>query len=200
LCSTPDSPAKYSPSDCFDTFPFPQADPRTIIPAIESAGETLHEARARFMVDTNQGLTKTYNALKDPASTDARILVLRRLHEAMDRAVLDAYGWTDVAVPPYCPLDDVEKAQVKTFEDEVIDRLYALNAERVRAKRRAWGLARKPRGDEGEGREEGEGEEGRRRWWRGVAGRYMSSERLQWQLVSGADRGLRRSARGLSCR
>jgi hypothetical protein len=54
------------------------------------------------MVNTNQGLTKTYNALKDPENNDPRILELRRLHEAMDRAVLDDYGWTDLTVPPYC--------------------------------------------------------------------------------------------------
>ena len=43
--------------------------------------------RAKYMVDTDQGLTKTYNALKDPACEDPRILDLRRLHEEMDRAV-----------------------------------------------------------------------------------------------------------------
>lgn len=84
------------------------------------------------MVDTDQGLTKTHNALKDPDATDPRILELRRLHEAMDRAVLDAYGWTDLVVPPYCPRDDAERAQLAAFEDEVIDRLYALNAVRAR--------------------------------------------------------------------
>ncbi len=34
-----------------------------------------------FMAETNQGLTKTYNALKDPANDDPRILALRGLHE-----------------------------------------------------------------------------------------------------------------------
>jgi hypothetical protein len=32
------------------------------------------------MVDTNQGLTKTYNALKDTECGDPRILELRALH------------------------------------------------------------------------------------------------------------------------
>ena len=50
----------------------------------------------------------------------------------MDRAVLDAYGWTDVVVPPYCPLSDADREAVQAFEDEVIDRLYVLNAERAR--------------------------------------------------------------------
>lgn len=87
------------------------------------------------MVDTNQGLTKTYNALKKPECEDDPIVELRSLHEEMDRAVLAAYGWSDLVVPPYCPRDDSERAQVKAFEDEVIDRLFVLNAERAAAEK-----------------------------------------------------------------
>ena len=103
------------------------------LPAVEAAGQALYDARAAFMVETNQGLTKTYNALKDPANEDPRVLHLRELHQAMDRAVTGAYGWTDLDVPPYCPLDDEAKAKVKAFEDAVVDRLFALNAERAKA-------------------------------------------------------------------
>jgi hypothetical protein len=132
LSSTMKSDLSYSASECFETFPFPQPDPRAVIPALETAGQALYDARAAYMIDTNQGLTKTYNALKDPACTDPRLLELRALHEAMDRAVLDAYGWTDVEVPPYCPRTDAERAAVQAFEDEVIDRLYVLNEQRAR--------------------------------------------------------------------
>ncbi len=58
----------------------------------------------------------------------------------MDRAVLDAYGWTDIDVPPYCPLGDDDKKQLARFEDEVIDRLFVLNAARAEEEKRA-GLA-----------------------------------------------------------
>lgn len=122
---------RYSALTCFETFPFPHPDPRTVIPSLEAAGQALYDARAAYMVDIQQGLTKTYNALKDPACTEPRILELRRLHEAMDRAVLDAYGWTDIAVPPFCPLSDADKGALRAFEDEVIDRLYVLNAQRA---------------------------------------------------------------------
>lgn len=120
----------YAPTECFDTFPFPRPEPRTVIPELESAGWRLYESRARFMVDTGQGLTKTYNALKDPACADPGILELRRLHEEMDRAVLTAYGWSDIIVPPYCPTSDQERDAIQAFEDKLIDRLYVLNAER----------------------------------------------------------------------
>lgn len=131
LSSSMKTDLRYTASDCFDTFPFPSADPREPIPAVETAGKAFYEAPARFMLDTDQGLTKTYNALKDPETTAPAVLELRRLTEAMDRAVLDAYGWTDMAVPPYCPRTDADRAAIQTFEDEVIDRLYVLNADRA---------------------------------------------------------------------
>lgn len=131
LSSSMKTDLRYAASDCFETFPFPQPDPRTVIDSLESIGKQLYETRAAFMVDTDQGLTKAYNALKDPSNADHRVLELRRLHEQMDRVVLDAYGWTDIPVPPFCPRTDEDRATLQAFEDEVIDRLYALNAERA---------------------------------------------------------------------
>lgn len=139
----------YRPSDCFETFPFPQADPRTVIRELEVLGERLHQARAKYMVDTDQGLTKTYNALKDPSCTDQRIVELRRIHEDMDRAVLRAYpklpgvgsagsdvvGWSDVTVPSFCIATDAEKAELQAFEDDVIERLFVLNESRAKEER-----------------------------------------------------------------
>jgi hypothetical protein len=136
LSSSMRTDLRYTPSDCFETFAFPSSEPRMPIPELESAGERLYATRAHLMVDTNQGLTKTYNALKDPGCDDPRILELRRLHEDMDRAVLAAYGWNDIPVPPYCPITDSDRAAMQAFEDEVIDRLYVLNAERAREEQR----------------------------------------------------------------
>jgi hypothetical protein len=142
LSSSLEDRLRYSASDCFETFPFPAPDPRTPIPELEAAGQALYDARAEYMVETEQGLTKTYNALKDPGCDDARVLELRRLHEAMDRAVLDAYGWANLAVPTYCPKSDDDRAALHRFEDEVIDQLYVLNDERAREEARL-GLAPK---------------------------------------------------------
>ncbi|MEZ4441142.1 MAG: hypothetical protein R3B72_18730 [Polyangiaceae bacterium] len=57
------------------------------------------------MIDTDQGLTKTQNALENPMVTansehGPRIEHLRQLHLDMDRAVLVAYAdptWTNIA-------------------------------------------------------------------------------------------------------
>lgn len=122
----------YSPSDCFDTFPFPAAEALAPTGDLETIGARLYETRARLMVERNHGLTTTYNQLKDPACDDPEILALRRLHEDLDRAVLAAYTWPDIPVPAYeTPTTPATRAAQEAFEDEIIDRLFALNATRA---------------------------------------------------------------------
>lgn len=151
--SSLESRLRYSPGDCFDTYPFPQPDPRAVIPALEDIGERLYAARASYMLDATKeegkdvGLTTTYNRLKDPGCRDPRIVDLRALHEEMDRAVLRAYGWDDLAVPPFCLATDADRRAMEVFEAAVIDRLFALNAERAKAERLAgMGDAKKAKG------------------------------------------------------
>jgi hypothetical protein len=132
LSSTMKSDLSYSPSHCFDTFPFPAAEALAPTGDLEAIGARLYETRARLMVERNQGLTTTYNQLKDPACDDPEILALRRLHEDLDRAVLAAYAWPDIPVPPYeTPTAPATRAAQESFEDEIIDRLFALNAARA---------------------------------------------------------------------
>lgn len=85
---------RYTISDGFETFPFPEGFETNL--RLEAAGKAYYEFRAALMVRNNEGLTKTYNRFHDPEETSPDILKLRDLHAAMDRAVLDAYGWTDV--------------------------------------------------------------------------------------------------------
>jgi hypothetical protein len=140
LSSTMKDDLNYSASDCFETFPFPVASAFAPDGPLEKCGRTLYEARGRLMVERNQGLTATYNQLKDPEVTDAAVEELRRLHADMDRAVVAAYGWDGVEVPPFsAPSTATEWKAKVSFEDEVIDRLFALNAERA-AEERALGL------------------------------------------------------------
>jgi hypothetical protein len=85
---------RYTPSDCFETFPFPtnwETDP-----TLEAIGKTYYDYRADLMVRNNQGLTDTYNRFHDPTERHPDILHLRHLHEQMDQAVLAAYGWADI--------------------------------------------------------------------------------------------------------
>jgi hypothetical protein len=150
---------QYTPSDCFETFPFPQRFESH--PQLEAAGEEYYEFRAALMVRNNEGLTKTYNRFHDPNERSADILRLRELHAAMDRAVLDAYGWADLR--PACAFlldyeDEEEEAgggrQRKKpwryrwpddFRDEVLARLLELNKRRAEQEALAGATAHQPR-------------------------------------------------------
>ena len=92
--STMKDDAVYTPSDCFETFPFPDAweDDTTL----RSAGRAYYEFRANLMARNNAGLTTTYNRFHDAHEIDPEIRRLRELHAAMDRTILDMYGWTDI--------------------------------------------------------------------------------------------------------
>ena len=145
----------YTPSDCFETFPFltnwennPQLE-APVLSEVEAIGKEYYEYRAQLMIANNQGLTTTYNRFHDPDEYDSAILKLRDLHNQMDRAVLDAYGWTDLQ--PTCEFlldyedeeetndESTNKRQKKKpyryrwadeIRDEVLARLLALNEER----------------------------------------------------------------------
>jgi class 3 adenylate cyclase len=56
--------ARYIPTDCFETFPFP-ADFETN-PALEAAGREYYEFRAALMQDLWLGLTEIYNLFHSP--------------------------------------------------------------------------------------------------------------------------------------
>ena len=122
---------QYTPSDCFETFPFPENFESDAV--LEAAGKEYEEYRAALMVRNDEGLTKTYNRFHDPAESSAEIARLRELHAAMDRAVLDAYGWRDVR--PECgfaldwlDLDDDELADtLASAPDDIRDRIESAN-------------------------------------------------------------------------
>jgi hypothetical protein len=88
----------YTPSDCFETFPFPEHFETN--EHLKAIGQEYYDFRAQLMIANNEGLTKTYNRFHDPYDRSPEIKKLRELHYAMDRAVLDAYGWTDIV--PTC--------------------------------------------------------------------------------------------------
>ena len=69
--------------------------------------------------------------LDDFREKDADVRALRDLHEKLDRAVLDAYGWRDLPVAPYCMADDSPLPDQEAFEDAIAQRLFKLNAVRA---------------------------------------------------------------------
>lgn len=153
--STHEDRPTYTPEDCLDTFAF--AANWSTDRGLEAAASAYEQFRSALMFSNDEGLTKTYNRFHDPDEHDADIVKLRELHDAMDRAVLDAYGWTDIQ--PRCEFildyeDDADEDAAKPSKrkkpyryrwpdevrDEVLGRLLELNAKR--AKDEAATLAR----------------------------------------------------------
>jgi hypothetical protein len=138
LSSSMKTDLRYAATDCFGTFPFPAPNPRTVIPELEARGETLYQRRADWMQKHNLGLTKLYNALKDPHITDTSILELRKLHTDLDSAVLHAYAthtcdptWITPDIPPYTdPQTPAQRLLHTTFENHILDHLFTLNTQR----------------------------------------------------------------------
>ena len=126
----------YTPSDCFETFPFP--DGWETNPSLESSGRAYYEFRAQLMKESNKGLTKTYNRFHDPKERAPEIRRLRDLHAAMDRAVLAAYGWSDIDTAcgfdvDWCEDEAADDASPDTLERLDTGRTFFDTAEEARA-------------------------------------------------------------------
>ena len=155
---------RYTPSDCFETFPFPKNWETDS--TLETISKQYYEFRAELMVRNNEGLTQTYNRFHDPNEFHPNILKLRQLHDEMDRAVLAAYGWNDIQ--PQCEFlldyEDEEEDEDETTtkrqrkkpyrycwneatHDEVLARLLDLNQKRYEEEL----LGGKPAGKKGKG-------------------------------------------------
>jgi len=114
---------RYTPSDIFETFPFPpglepssQGKPSPSFRLLDELGERLHEGRRALMTTLGIGLTSLYNLYHDPDLSDESVVKtakcsgeeasrarkeiegLRDLHVRIDEAVRDAYGWSDIAL------------------------------------------------------------------------------------------------------
>src|SRR5690606_13658014 len=114
-------------SRCFDPFPFP--DPVAPLGRqLRHAGEELDALRWQVLArHPDLTLTGLYNVLEKlkaeealtAAETDVKerglVVVLRELHDLIDRLTMDAYGW---------PHD--------LSGHQIVQRLVALNAERAR--------------------------------------------------------------------
>ncbi len=118
---------RYSKSRCFDPFPFPDPDEATRA-HLRALGEELDATRKTVQAEhPDLTLTGLYNVLEKvragaeltPAEADVksrgRVLILKDLHDQIDRATADAYGWRH-----------------DLTDEEILEKLVALNAERAK--------------------------------------------------------------------
>lgn len=140
--------ARYNKSRCFDTFPFPdRTEDQT--KNLANLAEQLDAHRKRQQSEYPElTLTGMYNVLEklrsgEPLTAKNKVIheqglvsVLKELHDDLDRAVFDAYGWSDLADKlvgrpgATTPLPD-KPAEQAAAEEELLTRLVALNAQRA---------------------------------------------------------------------
>jgi hypothetical protein len=150
--------------DCIDTYPILTNLTKELKERIDAVGEGYHEHRRKLMLSIQLGLTKTYNLFHSNAISEQTvnekdkhvaallkhlektpntisfnealqgILKLRELHVQMDNAVLDAYGWNDIALNhdfyevDYLPESDRVRYTIHPdVRKEVLKRLLELN-------------------------------------------------------------------------
>jgi hypothetical protein len=118
---------RYSPTDCFQTFPYPLRYDR-----LTEIGITYHEYRNEIMQRNKEGLTALYNRFHDSKNKEDDIIQLRDLHASMDKAVANAYCWStlnlehDFHVTP----QGIRFTISESAQREVLSRLLQLNHER----------------------------------------------------------------------
>lgn len=116
----------YSKNTCFDTFAFPEPSDDLKL-RIRDLGEQIDAHRKRRQAEhPTLTITDMYNVLERLRANETlndreRVIheqglvsVLKQVHDALDAAVFEAYGW-----------------QSSLSEDEILTRLVALNAERA---------------------------------------------------------------------
>jgi len=140
---------RWQNGSCFLTFPFP-----TLTDAqaerIRDLAERIDAHRKRQQAEhPDLTLTGMYNVLEklragDDALTDKErtihaqglVTILQELHDALDRAVFEAYGWEDLAAVlvgrpgATTPLPNKPADQAQA-EEELLTRLVALNTQRA---------------------------------------------------------------------
>jgi hypothetical protein len=151
----------YNKTRCFDPFPFPASN-EPQVKRIRALAEDL-DAHRKHQQTANPKLTLTgmYNVLEklksgEPLTAKERevheqglVSILKQLHDELDLAVLDAYGWGNLAPlmeivngnaqPATAGVADREEAR-RALDQALLERLVALNAERAAEERR--GLVR----------------------------------------------------------
>lgn len=91
--STMGTAVRYNTSTSFDTFPFPGP---VAMDQLSDMGEVYYQIRNKAKEEIGCGLTSLYTQMHSPFSQSRAIDDLRNEHEAVNRAVMHAFGWDDI--------------------------------------------------------------------------------------------------------
>ena len=138
--------SRYNKSKCFEAYPFPAEDTGltpALIERIRQLAEQL-DAHRKTQQAAHPDLTLTgmYNVLEKLRSGEALsakdktlhehglVSVLRTLHDELDAAVLQAYGWSDLGPAP-CGQDEASTVDREAWTGALLQRLVDLNTRRA---------------------------------------------------------------------
>jgi len=128
----------YVKSRCFETFPFPAATPEQQARIRDLAEQIDAHRKRQQAAHAELTLTGMYNVLEKlkvslPMTAKERAIhemglvsVLKSLHDELDAAVLEAYGWQDLLPSPAGG-----RGAGGEGDETILERLVALNAERA---------------------------------------------------------------------
>jgi hypothetical protein len=118
----------YTPTDCFETFPFPS----TLYISLGDLGNSWHSLLRQEMKRHSEGLTDYLNRFHDEQQQTTELSELRLRLSALDQAVAAAYGWSDL--PLNHGFHETKQGIRFTISEparrEVLQRLLKLNHER----------------------------------------------------------------------
>ena len=133
---------RYNKTRCFETFPFPSDDTGLTPELAQKIGQLAEQIdahrKARQAAHDDVTLTGLYNVLdklrrQEPLTAKDKVLhthglvsVLKTLHDELDAAVLDAYGWQDLGPVPWTN----EEAR-QAWTERLLERLVNLNTRRA---------------------------------------------------------------------
>jgi hypothetical protein len=149
---------RYNKTRCFETFPFPLAGSKAIATLAEQLDAHRKRQQAAHAALTLTGMYNVLEKLRAGEELTAKervahehglVSVLKQLHDELDLAVLEAYGWSDLTAlmevtngnrsPGAAGAPSREEA-IRSLDETLLERLVALNAER--AAEEARGLIR----------------------------------------------------------
>ena len=142
---------RYTPGDCFETFPFPQN-----LVGLDDIGESYNTHRQSIMLTRQEGLTKTYNRFHDPREQSLPISSpcasctkrwTRRWHEPMAGMIsISQHGFHETKQGLRYTISEEARR-------EVLDRLLLLNHQRHEEEVRSRVVRERGEGKESQGSE-----------------------------------------------
>ena len=87
-CSTLEARLRYTTNSVWDTFPWPQKPTQKQVEAVAHAAQALRTSRRTAMREHTMSLRDLYRLLEKPGKNP-----IKDLHAALDKAVMEAYGF-----------------------------------------------------------------------------------------------------------